>query len=439
MIRYRFLFAVVFTGLTSATFAQTQDEFPYPHADDELRIVTWNIENLGSRSPRRTDQELQDLARRLLSFDASVIAVQEISMSGGVTGTAINKVIENMGSDWHLAGAAGNTILYNESVVELVSFEILDQLRSPPFNSFYEDYPDWQSEFGSNGDPFTNSRSLASTAVFKTSIFGSGTAFRVISNHFHAGSESQLAREYEGDAVRLYVESLLMDVSETPNIFVAGDFNALPETEPHPQLQENAVLGMLSKSNSQNTGVLSSGNANIDHIYSSTSIYGQISAKSAFVILPEHYDETAQEFEAIYSDHSPVFVDVKLFEGSGYSGSWYDPLHDGEGWMLQVLDNNRLVITWYTYDSEGNQMWLTGVGELVNSSVHIEEMLISKGGIFGPAFNPDDVELSVWGSLIFTFTDCQNAIASYDSIVGFGAATLNPVRLTQVAGLQCDK
>jgi hypothetical protein len=83
-------------------------------------------------------------------------------------------------------------------------------------------------------------------------------------------------------------------------------------------------------------------------------------------------------------------------------------------------------------------MWLTGVGEIVDSSVHIEEMLISKGGIFGPAFNPDDVELTVWGSLNFTFTNCQNAVASYESVIGFGADTLNPIRLTQIAGLQCD-
>jgi hypothetical protein len=59
--------------------------------------------------------------------------------------------------------------------------------------------------------------------------------------------------------------------------------------------------------------------------------------------------------------------------------------------------------------------------------------------VFGPVFNPDDVELSVWGSLTFTFTDCQNAVASYESIIGFGAGTLGPVRLTRLAGLQCDQ
>ena len=106
--------------------------------------------------------------------------------------------------------------------------------------------------------------------------------------------------------------------------------------------------------------------------------------------------------------------------------------------MIQSLNNNRMLITWYTYDDQGEQMWLTGVGELINASVHIEEMRITKGGIFGPTFNPDNIELSVWGSLTFTFSDCQNAVASYASVTGFGEGTLNPVRLTHIAGLECD-
>ena len=429
---------VVF-GLTVSTLTHAQAEFPYPPAEDELRIVTWNIENLGTRTPRRTDQELEDLAQRLLTFDSPVIALQEVSAAAGNGVSAIETVLDHMGPGWKMTAESGNTIVYDETVLELVSFEVLDQLRFPPFNSFYDDYPDWQSEFGTNGDPFTNARSVPSTAVFKNTVAGTGTVFRIISNHFHAGSTSTLAREYEGNAVRIYVEDLLMDISETANIFVVGDFNARPEIEPHPQLEVNGLLAMLAKSNSQNTGVLSSGEANIDHIYASMSIVGQITDQSAFVILPEHYNETPEAFEAVYSDHSPVLIDLKLFNGSGYSGSWFDPLHDGEGWVIQVLNNNRILITWYTYDGLGQQMWLTGVGDLVNGSVHIEEMLISNGGVFGPAFNPDDVELSVWGSLTFTFTDCQNAVASYESIIGFGAGTLGPVRLTRLAGLQCDQ
>ena len=40
-----------------------------------------------------------------------------------------------------------------------------------------------------------------------------------------------------------------------------------------------------------------------------------------------------------------------------YSGSWFDPTHDGEGYVVEVLDDNRATVYWFTYDSEGNERW----------------------------------------------------------------------------------
>ena len=55
-------------------------------------------------------------------------------------------------------------------------------------------------------------------------------------------------------------------------------------------------LVRLPKENSQSTGILGSGNANIDHVYASTSGFAAIPAQSAFVILPEHFSEKAPVF-----------------------------------------------------------------------------------------------------------------------------------------------
>ena len=38
---------------------------------------------------------------------------------------------------------------------------------------------------------------------------------------------------------------------------------------------------------------------------------------------------------------------------SAMSGLWYDPSHDGEGWDIQILDQNSAFVTWYTYDGNG--------------------------------------------------------------------------------------
>ena len=83
-------------------------------------------------------------------------------------------------------------------------------------------------------------------------------------------------------------------------------------------------------------------------------------------------------------------------------------------------------------------MWMTGVGTISGDTIHVEEMLITNGGIFGPQFNPDDVELTIWGSLTITFVDCDNATVEYVSVTGLGSGVLNPIRLTEVAGLECD-
>ncbi len=386
--------------------------------------------------PRRSDADLQNLAQRLLGFDATVIAVQEISGAGGNSGSAIETVLNYMGPGWGRAGISGNIIIYDVSKVSLKSSRLLNQLRIAPYSTFYEDYPEWQTDLGSNGDPFTSSRSLAFTAVFKTIGFGTGTTFRIVSNHFHARTNSTLAREYEGLAVRRYVENLLGDLNETPIVFVMGDFNARPETEPHIQLGETGFLQLLPKENSQSTGILSS-SANIDHVYASVSVFEKIARQSAFVVLPEHYGETPEQFEAVYSDHAPVLIDVDLFSARGFSGNWIDIEHNNEGWVIQTLADDRATVAWYTYDLQGNQMWMTGAGSLVNGVAHFAELIVAQGGEFGPAGESDIVETTVWGTLTITFVDCNNAVAEYSSVAGFGSGQFLLSRLTGVAGQEC--
>ena len=64
-------------------------------------------------------------------------------------------------------------------------------------------------------------------------------------------------------------------------------------------------------------------------------------------------------------------------------------------------------------------------------------MLTSSGGIFGPEFNPDDVDFKSWGSLELDLT-CDGGTATYSSTEeGFGSGVLNVVRLTNIDQLPC--
>ena len=119
------------------------------------------------------------------------------------------------------------------------------------------------------------------------------------------------------------------------------------------------------------------------------------------------------------------------------TGAWFDPNHDGEGWLIEVLAENRALVTWYSYDQEGKQMWLIGVGEISGSIIQIDELQVTHGTVFGTNFHSEDVILNIWGSLEIEFIDCNSATFTYQSITGFGSGALNAIRLTNLSGLEC--
>ena len=96
---------------------------------------------------------------------------------------------------------------------------------------------------------------------------------------------------------------------------------------------------------------------------------------------------------------------------AGQSGAWYDPSHDGEGYFLQVLNDSQAVMFWFTYDKNGDQFWMIAIGDIDGSKITFSEVLSPHGGKFGPAFDPDDVELPVWGTVAVDFSSCDSATA----------------------------
>ena len=119
------------------------------------------------------------------------------------------------------------------------------------------------------------------------------------------------------------------------------------------------------------------------------------------------------------------------------SGSWFDPTHDGEGFNIEVLIDSRVLVYWFSYDTEGNRRWFFGVGEIIDGKLVFDNMLTSSGGIFGPEFDPTAVEITPWGSLIMDLR-CNGGTATYNSTeAGFISGTLNVIRLTNIDGLLC--
>ena len=95
---------------------------------------------------------------------------------------------------------------------------------------------------------------------------------------------------------------------------------------------------------------------------------------------------------------------------SGLSGNWWGgAIRSGEGFLIDVALNangaNIIVVSFYTYDSIGNQVWLIGAG-LANGNTAVIDLMIPSGAKWGADFNPDDNIETPWGTGTFTFTSC---------------------------------
>ena len=120
------------------------------------------------------------------------------------------------------------------------------------------------------------------------------------------------------------------------------------------------------------------------------------------------------------------------------SGSWYDPTHSGEGYVLEVLIDRRVVVYWFSFDPQGNRRWFYGTGEILDGKLVFNEMSTTFGGIFGADFDPESVEVVPWGSLELEL-ECDSGTASFTpSEPGFPAGTLDLTRLTYLEGLSCE-
>lgn len=91
-------------------------------------------------------------------------------------------------------------------------------------------------------------------------------------------------------------------------------------------------------------------------------------------------------------------------------GNFFNPQRSGEGIQLTLEnDGETFVLTYYTY-LDGEQVWLIGTGVLSDGSIHFDGMSITRGGDFGSAFDPGDVEFIDWGTIDMHFLNCNLAV-----------------------------
>ena len=102
----------------------------------------------------------------------------------------------------------------------------------------------------------------------------------------------------------------------------------------------------------------------------------------------------------------------------GWSGLWFDPAVDGQGFQFDVVPEQGLIVAaWYTHapgSGRSNLLWLTGVGTIRDGSAEFS-VFRSRG-----RFDAANATQSRAGSLRVRFDDCGRATATYQQI-DFGA------------------
>ena len=124
------------------------------------------------------------------------------------------------------------------------------------------------------------------------------------------------------------------------------------------------------------------------------------------------------------------------------SGAWFNPSRNGEGLIVETVGDSQIVSYWFTYDTEGHQMWMLGVGELSDGTGNLTAsvpMESTSGGRFGDAFDPESIELETWGVVNFRFTECNAAEFDWLAPAPYHAGAFNLARLTALKNISCPE
>jgi len=124
--------------------------------------------------------------------------------------------------------------------------------------------------------------------------------------------------------------------------------------------------------------------------------------------------------------------------GPGFSGAWFDPQQSGHGLFLEVLPPDRLLAWWFTFSPDGaKQSWFGGVGTISGNTATVP-VILTTGGRWIPNFDAAKIVNTPWGTLSFTFTDCNAGRVDFTSTYpGYGNNHMALTRLTLPSGLTC--
>lgn len=121
----------------------------------------------------------------------------------------------------------------------------------------------------------------------------------------------------------------------------------------------------------------------------------------------------------------------------GLDGSWFDPAHSGHGITVERIDAGRALLFWHAFDPHGRPLTLYIEAEVEGDTLR-GQALAPQGMRFG-VFDPQTLELPEWGELSLQFSDCQNAVLRWRSVLpGYGEGEATLQRLLPLSDSACS-
>ncbi len=155
------------------------------------------------------------------------------------------------------------------------------------------------------------------------------------------------------------------------------------------------------------------------------------------------YNLTLTASNGVSPDATQAFT-LTVVEGTvvitpGFTGNWFDPAESGHGFSLEVLPGNNMLAEWFVFAPTGGQSWIVATGPITGNTAVLQAwQAAGPGGLFPPNFNASEVQSQPWGTITFTFADCNNGQVSWQpTATGYTSGSIPISRLTMPAGLTC--
>lgn len=148
-------------------------------------------------------------------------------------------------------------------------------------------------------------------------------------------------------------------------------------------------------------------------------------------------------------NYPAAFANIPI---DGYmSSAYYDPAHNGEGFLVDVYDNpggttRTVFAAWYTYDPLGLPFWLVAQGSVqvgANAMTGQPVYYFDNGGFAGDFGSTSTIHN--WGTMSMSWSHCNKLTFTYNgatdpAIVNgpSGNGTRDWVRISDINGLSCE-